>query len=78
MAHPAPTEIRVTPWVDVSAKPEWAESGMAAYRIWQRADQFGWTQRHEWRFTNGGTRMESWIRGMTHFMPHAVPVEGEV
>jgi hypothetical protein len=75
--QPAPpnSETRVTPWVDVSQRPEWADSNVAAYRIWQRASSWGWEQRHEWRGRDGEIRQDLWIRGAGGFVPSALPVE---
>jgi hypothetical protein len=75
LAHPPGAEVRVTPWIDVSHRQEWADSRIDAYRIWQRASQWGWEQRHEWRYRDGGVRAESWIRGSAAWCPDAQPVE---
>ncbi len=67
-------EVRVTPWL---THPIWHESldgVVTGYRIWQHVSQWGWEQRHEWRFADGSTRMESWIRGASSWSPSAQPV----
>jgi hypothetical protein len=75
VSAPPSAETRVTPWHDVGQRSEWADSTVAAYRIWQRVSQWGWEQRHEWRHRDGSERLESWIRGAAGFVPSAQPVE---
>lgn len=74
-AQPPASETRVTPWRDVSQKPEWADSTVAAYRIWQRRSQWGWEQRHEWRRRDGSIRMDGWIRGAADWCLDSSPAE---
>lgn len=70
-------EVRVTPWIDLTQRPEWADSNVAAYRIWQRVSAFGWEQRHEWRSRGGGEWSEAWIRGVTTWCDGAEPVAAD-
>lgn len=70
-------DTRVIPWVDVSKRPEWTDSNIAAYRIWQRVSAFGWEQRHEWKRCDGSTYTEGWIRGATSWLSGATPAEGD-
>lgn len=71
-------ETRVTPWVDVTSRPEWAGTKIAGYRIWQQTDGRRWWQRHEWTFRGrNSTELEDWISGVTDWLPHAIPCDDD-
>jgi len=56
-------ELLRTEWTEVASLIEWIGSTVVAYRIWKRCVDGVWQQRHEWRFENGETDLEDWIRG---------------
>jgi hypothetical protein len=55
------TETRVNEWFSVENSPAWANSEIAAYRIWQRKTETEAYQRHEWKYRDGSTEMDEWI-----------------
>lgn len=67
-------ERRVTPWVVVEGRQDWAESGIAAYRVWQEFDGRHWYQMHELEFSHGNRERckTGWINGVRAWLPHAV------
>lgn len=70
----ASTETRCTDWVEVAHRREWADSTVAAYRIWQQVDGRYWWQRHEWRHRDGSIHLEDWIVGISGWAVGAKPV----
>lgn len=72
-----PVEIRVTPWRNVEGLPEWADSRVVAYRIWQEFDGRHWYQAHEWEYRGGNRErwQEQWIHGVRGWSKDAVPPE---
>lgn len=74
-----PIERRVTPWVNVERRPEWAGSGIAAYRIWIEFDGRHWYQMHEWEYAHGNRERwsEGWINGLRGWPPNARPTTEE-
>lgn len=78
MLSPRPQiERRVTPWVSVEARPEWSDSTIGAYRIWQEFDGRHWYQLHEWE-KRGGNRERfadgaGWINGVRGWSVNASP-----
>lgn len=78
MVRPA-IEQRVTPWVNVEGRPEWADSPIAAYRIWQEFDGRHWYQMHEWEYRHGNRERsaDGWILGVRGWAKHALPTTEE-
>lgn len=74
-----PIERRVTPWVSVESRPEWAGSGIAAYRIWIEFDGRHWYQMHEWERSTGNRERwgDGWINGIRGWPAHALPATEE-
>lgn len=72
-------ERRVTPWVNVESRPEWAGSDIAAYRIWLEFDGLRWFQCHEWERRSGNRRRfaEAWILAPRGWSPHMIPTTDE-
>lgn len=66
-------EERVTPWIVVAGRPEWAGSDVTQYRIWQRVSQWGWEQRHEWKTRDGYGFCDAWIKGAQGWTKGAEP-----
>jgi hypothetical protein len=56
-------ETRVTDWVSTDGRQAWESSDIASYRIWQQFDGLRWFQRHEWKYKDGSSDAESWIKG---------------
>lgn len=79
----ADAECKVSPWVWVEGRPEWANSpDIKGYRIWVCRCSAYWFQRHEWaRSGRNSTEMQEWIfsgyRPYGRFDPHMLPAPTE-
>lgn len=72
-------ELRVTPWMAVDKKPEWAITHISAYRIWSAYDGFRWWQCHEWEYKGGNRERwaEKWIPAPWRCWPPNMEEPGE-
>jgi len=72
---PAIEETRITEWVNVEDSPAWDGSPVAAYRIRVMFDSLCWWQSHEWKYRDGTTMVEDWIRGLSRFPTHSRTIQ---
>jgi hypothetical protein len=62
--------IKHTDWNQCAGGPWYpnlSHGGFVAYRIWVEFDGRRWSQRHEWKCSNGETQMEEWIPSTAGF-----------
>ncbi len=69
-------DVRVTEWYDVTKRPEWDDSTVAAYRIYVARYGVLWYQRHEWTFRHRNSiDQDPWIPSISHFGGHFTTVD---
>lgn len=71
----AEIDIRATPWIVVTGRPEWKNSLVEAYRVWKASNGWEWLQCHEWRYKDGRIWEERWIKSTIGFHSDMVPTE---